>query len=169
MPYRLSKPVKQSQFYNLLLDIFAKPPQPQIELPTAEPELAKSLPLRILVAEDNAVNQKVILQLLRYWGYTADLVKNGLEVLQAVAEQTYDVILMDIQMPEMDGLTATYHIRQLYSPERRPRIIAVTASAMQGDREECLRAGMDDYLTKPLRLDSLYKALSQCQISKAPL
>jgi signal transduction histidine kinase/DNA-binding response OmpR family regulator len=169
MPYRLSKPVKQSQFYNLLLDIFAKPSQPGIELPPAEPELAKSLPLRILVAEDNAVNQKVILQLLRYWGYTADLVKNGLEVLQAVAERTYDVILMDIQMPEMDGLTATHHIRRLYSPERQPRIIAVTASAMQGDREECLRAGMDDYLTKPLRLDSLYKVLSQSQISRAPL
>jgi CheY-like chemotaxis protein len=115
------------------------------------------------------VNQKVILQLLRYWGYTADLVKNGLEVLQAVAERTYDVILMDIQMPEMDGLTATHHIRRLYSPERQPRIIAVTASAMQGDREECLRAGMDDYLTKPLRLDSLYKVLSQSQISRAPL
>ncbi|WP_263975677.1 SDR family NAD(P)-dependent oxidoreductase [Leptolyngbya sp. 7M] len=132
-----------------------------ITLLQTEP-LAEQLPLRILVAEDNVVNQKVILKLLQRLGYQAEVVRNGLEVLDALARQVYDVILMDVQMPEMDGLAATRQINRL--PQPRPHIIAVTASAMQGDREECLRVGMDDYLSKPLRLDSLHQALSRCRV-----
>jgi signal transduction histidine kinase/CheY-like chemotaxis protein len=160
----LSKPVKQSQLYNLLLKLFTLAAPIVMPLPFTEPELVKQLPLRILVAEDNAINQKVILKLLQRLGYTADLAKTGLEVLQAVAHQAYDLILMDVQMPEMDGLTATRQIHQMYPLEQRPRIIAVTASAMQGDREACLQAGMDDYLTKPLRPEHLFNALSQCKV-----
>jgi CheY-like chemotaxis protein len=132
--------------------------------PTAGRQLIKlgeHLPLRILVAEDNLVNQKVMLKLLERLGYEADLAVNGLEVLNQVAQQSYDVVLMDVQMPEMDGMTATRRICQDYG--NRPRIIAVTASAMEGDREECLAAGMDDYLTKPIMLENLQQALSRCQ------
>lgn len=162
----LHKPVKQSQFYNLLLEVFAKTsviePSPAVLMP-AELKLAKQLPLRILVAEDNVVNQKVVLKLLERLGYKADVAQNGLEVLELLSRQAYDVILMDVQMPEMDGLTAARQIEQRYPVAQRPRIIAVTASAMQGDREECLQAGMHDYLSKPLRPDSLYAALQQCR------
>ncbi|MFM7423521.1 MAG: ATP-binding protein, partial [Elainella sp.] len=138
-------------------------PAAPVALPAPGPVAPPSpLPLRILVAEDNVVNQKVILKLLERIGYRADLAKTGLEVLQKLADQAYDVVLMDVQMPEMDGITAARRICQLYPPAQRPRLIAVTASAMQGDREECLLAGMDDYLSKPLRTDSLATALTSC-------
>ncbi len=132
----------------------------------ADLELAAQFPLRILVAEDNLVNQKVMLKLLQRFGYEANLAVTGLEVLQAVAQasasQPYNLILMDVQMPAMDGLTAARQICQLYPPDQRPWMVAVTASAMQGDRESCQQAGMDDYLSKPLRPDSLYAALKRC-------
>jgi CheY-like chemotaxis protein len=125
------------------------------------------MPLRILVAEDNLVNQKVMLKLLQRFGYEADLAVTGLEVLDAMARraiaQPYNLILMDVQMPEMDGITAARQICQLYLPAQRPWIVAVTASALQGDREICQQAGMDDYLSKPLRIDSLYAALKRCR------
>jgi CheY-like chemotaxis protein len=94
-------------------------------------------------------------------GYLADVVSNGLEVLQALRRQPYDVILMDVRMPEMDGLTTTHRIGQDYPPELRPKIIAMTADAMQGDREKCLEVGMNDYLAKPVRLEDLRRVLSQ--------
>jgi len=132
--------------------------------PTAQDEskLAERLPLRILVAEDNLVNQKVVLQLLKRLGYRADVANNGLEVLEALKRQPYDVILMDVQMPEMDGIDATRHIRQDENPQERLSIIAVTANTMQGQKEICLEAGMDDYLTKPLRSEQLAEALAKC-------
>ncbi|MEM1427173.1 MAG: response regulator, partial [Cyanobacteria bacterium P01_H01_bin.130] len=120
-------------------------------------------PLRILLADDHAVNQKVALQILGRMGYRADVAGNGLEVLEALRRQTYDVVLMDVQMPEMDGLTATRRIREDYMPEMQPRIIAMTANAMQGDRESCLDAGMDDYISKPIRFPQLAGVLSDCQ------
>jgi signal transduction histidine kinase/CheY-like chemotaxis protein len=163
----LHKPIRQSQLYNALLDVFVQTTALNSNLSAASPielELAKQLPLRILVAEDNVVNQKVILKLLQRLGYQAEVVFNGLEVLQALTQQVYDVILMDVQMPDMDGLTATRQIRQLYPAHKRPCIIAVTASAMQGDREACLRVGMDDYLSKPLRADCLQRVLSRCRV-----
>jgi CheY-like chemotaxis protein len=152
-----------STFYVSIVAQAAEPLGQIHTLPTPLAELlATQLPLRILVAEDNVVNQKVILRLLERIGYQAEVVCNGIEVMQRLTHQTYDVILMDVQMPKMDGLTAARQICQTYTAHQRPRLIAVTASAMQGDREECLQAGMDDYLSKPLRPDSLYAALKQC-------
>jgi CheY-like chemotaxis protein len=121
--------------------------------------LGENLPLQILVAEDNPVNQKVILALLKRLGYEADLVNNGLETLAALKHRRYDLVLMDVQMPELDGLDATRQIVQTSSPDQRPWIIALTANAMQGDRETCLQAGMNDYLNKPLRLEALSQAI----------
>ncbi|MBE9042187.1 response regulator [Oscillatoriales cyanobacterium LEGE 11467] len=120
------------------------------------------VPLRILLAEDNAVNQKVALLLLEKQGYRADVAGNGFEVLEALDRQSYDVVFMDVQMPKMDGLTATRQICQDRSPDCRPRIIALTANAMGEDRQMCLDAGMDDYLAKPIQVEELVGALSRC-------
>jgi len=114
-----------------------------------------------LLAEDNAVNQKLALRLLAQMGYRADVAANGLEVLDALERQPYDVILMDVQMPEMDGLEASRRINAKYPRASRPRIVAMTANAMQGDREMCIAAGMDDYLTKPVRVNELVEALTR--------
>jgi signal transduction histidine kinase/CheY-like chemotaxis protein/ligand-binding sensor domain-containing protein len=118
-------------------------------------------PLRILVAEDNVINQKVTLLMLERLGYAADVAADGEETLAALRRQRYDVIFMDVQMPGMDGLEATRHIRDEWPVEERPRIIAVTASALQEDREACLSAGMDDFLSKPVLLEDLRLALCQ--------
>ena len=123
------------------------------------PQMAERHPLRILLAEDNVVNQKLALRLLQQMGYRADVASNGVEAIESVARQTYDVVLMDVQMPEMDGLEASRRIAAKYPAGERPRIVAMTANAMQGDREECLAAGMDDYVTKPIRVDALVEAL----------
>ena len=124
--------------------------------------MAARHPLRILLAEDNVVNQKLALRLLQQMGYRADLASNGIEAVESVQRQTYDVILMDVQMPEMDGLDASRRIVATW-PDSRPRIVAMTANAMQGDREMCLAAGMDDYVTKPIRIDELVNALYSVQ------
>ncbi len=162
----LSKPVKTSQLYNVLSDIFvdkAQPsPQPQAETkPQFDPDMADRFPLRILLAEDNMVNQKLALRILARMGYRADVAGNGLEVLQALRRQTYDVVLMDVQMPEMDGLEATRCIRRELDEETQPHIIAMTANAMKEDRAECLTAGMNDYVSKPIRVGELVRALIQ--------
>jgi PAS domain S-box-containing protein len=119
-------------------------------------------PLRILLAEDHGINQKMVLMLLKRLGYDADVVSSGVEAIAALHRQPYDVILMDVNMPEMDGIKATKQIRAVFS-EMRPRIIAMTASAMMGDRDRCLEAGMDDYVTKPFRLQEFIEALNRCQ------
>ncbi|GAC1462243.1 MAG: hypothetical protein NVSMB70_08770 [Chamaesiphon sp.] len=134
------------------------------KVPQINPHLAEQFPLRILLAEDNLVNQKVALHILKQMGYKADVANNGWEVLEALHRQSYDVVLMDMQMPEMDGLTATRHIYQEWLPAIRPRIIAMTANAMQGDREKCLNAGMNDYVSKPIQVEALMEALSKCQV-----
>ncbi len=161
----LNKPIQQSQLYNLLVGIFAeqliKVSTPSSPPSQTNPTLSESLPLRILLAEDNVVNQKVALLLLEQLGYRADVASNGLEALEALRRQPYDVVLMDVQMPEMDGLTATRQICQEWSAESRPRIISMTANAMQGDREKCLEAGMDDYIAKPIRTKELIEALQK--------
>jgi CheY-like chemotaxis protein/HPt (histidine-containing phosphotransfer) domain-containing protein len=120
-------------------------------------------PLRILLAEDNVVNQKVALRLLGQMGYRADVAANGLEAVEAVERQTYDLVLMDVQMPELDGFEASREINRRWPGERRPRIVAMTANAMQGDRELCEAAGMDDYVAKPIRVEELVAALERCQ------
>lgn len=115
--------------------------------------------LRILLAEDNVVNQKVTLRMLSKLGFRADVAANGFEVLQALENRAYDVVLMDVLMPEMDGLEATKAIRQRWSNGKRPKIIAMTASALKGDKEMCLNAGMDNYISKPVRIEDLAEAL----------
>ncbi len=123
--------------------------------------MASRHPLRILLAEDNVVNQKLALRLLAQMGYRADLASNGIEAVESVERQPYDVVLMDVQMPEMDGLEAARRISAKWKDGERPRIVAMTANAMAGDREACLAAGMDDYLTKPIRVEALVEALRQ--------
>ena len=125
---------------------------------TLDPGMATRHPLRILLADDNLVNQKLALRLLQQMGYRADVASNGREAIECVERKPYDVVLMDVQMPEMDGLDASREIVRRW-PGRRPRIIAMTANAMQGDREACLAAGMDDYVTKPIRVDALVTSL----------
>ena len=163
----LTKPVKQSQMFDVLAEIFARSgeldaPATHFEEDVAKEEPLPVVPLRILLAEDNAVNQKLALSFLEKLGFGAEVVGDGLQVLEAVERDTFDVILMDVQMPEMDGLEAARRLCALYSRETRPRIVAMTANAMAGDREICLQAGMDDYLSKPIRLEQLRAALSRC-------
>jgi len=137
--------------------------------PIFDADMGQRHPLRILVAEDNLVNQKVALRLLERMGYRADVVANGLEVLQSVRRQTYDVVLMDVQMPEMDGLEASRAIRDEWSAERRPHIVAMTANVMPEDRQECLAAGMDGFIAKPIRVEELAAALDRSRpLAEAP-
>jgi CheY-like chemotaxis protein len=125
-------------------------------------EMGRLHPLRILLAEDNAVNQKLALRILERLGYRADIASNGLEAVESVERQIYDVILMDVQMPEMDGLDATRNIRKL-AQITQPHIIAMTANAMEGDREMCIAAGMNDYVSKPIRVNELVDALLKAE------
>jgi CheY-like chemotaxis protein len=124
-------------------------------------ELATRHPLRILLAEDNVVNQKLAIRLLERLGYRADVVANGIEAIDAVERQTYDLLLSDVQMPEMDGLEATRRILERWPEGERPWIVAMTAEAMSGDRERCLAAGMNDYVAKPIRVDELVAAIKR--------
>jgi CheY-like chemotaxis protein len=117
--------------------------------------------LRILLAEDEPSNRKVTMLMLEHLGYRANAVANGIEALQAMEHQTYDVVLMDVKMPEMDGLETTRIIRQRW-PNDGPRIIAITAYALRGDREKCIDVGMDGYLAKPIWLDDLRTAIETC-------
>jgi GAF domain-containing protein/DNA-binding response OmpR family regulator/anti-sigma regulatory factor (Ser/Thr protein kinase) len=157
----LTKPLKPSALYDALAGMFARTtvsPKIGSAKPSMDTELGKKHPLRILLAEDNAVNQKLALRILEQMGYRADVASNGIEAIESIERQVYDVILMDVQMPEMDGLDATREIRKLANVTQ-PHIIAMTANAMQGDREMCLAAGMDDYISKPIRVNELVDAL----------
>ena len=160
----LNKPVKQSVLFNTLLEVLSGEPTKvhyqDAQTPEIDHHLAERLPLKILVAEDNPINQKLALLLLGRMGYRADIVANGLEVIDALKRQSYDIILMDVHMPEMDGLAATRRICQQWKTQR-PHIVAMTANAMQGDRERCLTAGMDAYISKPIRVNELVQALEQ--------
>ncbi|RIK31864.1 MAG: hypothetical protein DCC56_06710 [Anaerolineae bacterium] len=160
----LTKPIKQSQLFDTLAGLFigTKTPdeRPVTERFKLDPEFAARHPLKILLAEDNAVNQKLALRLLEQMGYRADVASNGVEAIESVARQKYDVILMDVQMPEMDGLEATRQIVAKWS-QNHPRIIGLTANALEGDRELCLAAGMADYISKPIRVNELVDALAR--------
>jgi PAS domain S-box-containing protein len=136
----------------------------QTYTPKSDVQMRQERPLRILLAEDTAINQKVALLMLETMGYQADVVANGREVMQALQAKFYDLVLMDVQMPEMDGLEATQRICQQYPANSRPYIIAMTANAMRGDREICLAAGMDDYVSKPIKIEDLALALSKCPL-----
>jgi CheY-like chemotaxis protein len=158
------KPIHFSQLFDAMGRVFGETEgttEPVVAAPVVEPPLGETHPLRILLAEDHPVNQKVALKLLKQMGYRADVASNGLEVLEALGRQTYDVVLMDVQMPLLDGLEAARRIRAEIPEGTQPRIIAMTANAMEGDREKCLDAGMDDYLSKPIRVPQLRGALAQ--------
>ena len=166
----LAKPIRQSHLFDTLVGLLAHDAAPKPAhapgKPQLDPAMAARHPLRILLAEDNVVNQKLALRLLQQMGYRADLASNGIEAVESVARQAYDVVLMDVQMPEMDGLEASRQIASRWPKDARPRIVAMTANAMQGDREMCLAAGMDDYLTKPIRVERLVEALADTQPRK---
>jgi signal transduction histidine kinase/DNA-binding response OmpR family regulator/GTP-sensing pleiotropic transcriptional regulator CodY len=159
----LTKPLHQSQLFDTLVTLLDAGPAAQPAQAPARSRIDDTLalrhPLRILLAEDNVVNQKLALRLLQQMGYRADLAGNGIEAIECIERQTYDLVPMDVQMPEMDGLEASRRIHRRWPNGSRPRIVAMTANAMQGDREECLAAGMDDYITKPIRVDALVSAL----------
>ncbi len=164
---QLAKPLRQSQLFDTLVTLLAHdaPRKAAADAPARDridPALAEHHPLRILLAEDNVVNQKLALRLLQRMGYRADVAGNGIEAIESLERQIYDLVLMDVQMPELDGLEATRRIVAKWPDvAARPRIVAMTANAIQGDREACLAAGMDDYLSKPIRVDDLVRALLQ--------
>jgi CheY-like chemotaxis protein len=161
----LTKPVKLQALSTYMLNTFNQAPNIVVEKENDTPQLlqagfAEQYPLQLLLAEDNPFNQAVATAILGKLGYRFDLAENGEQVLQKLQDKTYDIILMDVQMPEMDGLEATRLIRQL-DTGHQPVIIAMTANAMQEDREECLQAGMNDYLSKPINLDELLLLLKK--------
>jgi CheY-like chemotaxis protein len=168
----LTKPIKPSLLYDVLASLFvreaqAAPRRDETLKPQFDAQMGARLPLRILVAEDNVINQQVALSFLERLGYRADVAANGLEVLDSLRRQPYDVVLMDVQMPELDGLEATRRVRQLSREElaarAQPRIIAMTANAMREDCDVCLAAGMDDYVSKPVQVEEIVRALNRCQ------
>ncbi|MCP4198945.1 MAG: response regulator, partial [Proteobacteria bacterium] len=160
----LTKPVKASQLFDTLMSVFSKQDRGRrVKTPSGEvlfdPEMGRRHPLKILLAEDNINNRTLALLLLDRLGYRADVAANGLEVLESLRRQAYDVVLMDVQMPEMDGLEATRGINREWPKAHRPRIIAMTASVMIEDRNACEAAGMDDFVSKPIRVPELVRAL----------
>ena len=168
----LTKPVKPSQLFDVLADLMVRECRRPEEIGTSVPNLVAAMPtpndLRILLAEDNAVNQKVALFMLHKAGLRADVAANGFEVLESVQRQPYDIIIMDVQMPEMDGLETTRRLlAQLPEAANRPWIIALTANAMEGDRAACLAAGMDDYISKPIKKDELLAAIGRASRTRA--
>lgn len=172
----ITKPVKPLNLFDTLLHVLASGTSrlPETAIPAEESQttldtrLAQSLPLRILVAEDNSTNQRLISLLLGRLGYRADMAANGYEVLEALRQKPYDVVLMDVLMPEMDGLEATRVLRT-QDIGSSLRIIAMTASTMQGDREKCLEAGMDGYISKPIDIKELVNTLKKCRVSASSL
>ena len=158
------KPVRPGQ----LLDALCRAMNIQLQrekhapsTPALDSGFSKRFPLRILLADDNPINQKVGSSVLQKLGYRADLAQNGVEVLQALEQKAYDIIFLDVQMPEMDGLETARNICTRWSPEKRPCIIAMTGNALLGDREKCLDAGMDDYISKPVRIGELQSTLEK--------
>jgi CheY-like chemotaxis protein len=174
----LQKPLRHYQLHNTILQIirgicskksanssttilsYSRTAPPNISVVNGK--LAQIFPLKILLVEDGLVNQKIALKLLERLGYQADVANNGLEAINAIEKQFYDVLFMDVQMPEMDGLEATRHIREKISLNRQPQIIAMTANARPEDRQECFNAGMDQYISKPVRFDAIEIVIKKC-------
>jgi CheY-like chemotaxis protein/HPt (histidine-containing phosphotransfer) domain-containing protein len=166
----LTKPVRQSQLYDALATVMGTPGDVAVPQEGKERQFVTRYSLkeakarsraRILVAEDNQVNQKVAVKMLERLGYRADVAANGLEAVEALSRIPYSAVLMDVQMPEMDGNKATEEIRRREGSKRHTPIIAVTANAMQGDREKALEAGMDDYVSKPIKPEELDAVLER--------
>ena len=165
---QLTKPVKRGQLLDIVLRTMEQrptaPAKPKSSLPS---DLGQKNPLRILMAEDNPINVKMLNLLLSRMGYRADVAANGLEVIAALRRQSYDVVLMDVQMPEMDGITATREICKEWNVAVRPRIIALTAGVLPEERQACIDAGMDDFLNKPVDRAALAEALANCQAKES--
>jgi len=160
----IHKPIRPVQLLDTLyraLNVQLQREKKAPAAPTLDSSLATRFPLRLLLADDNSINVKVGLSVLQKLGYRADVASNGLEVLKLVEQKSYDIILLDVQMPEMDGLEAARRICQQWTAEKRPRMIAMTGNAFLGDREKCLEAGMDDYISKPVRVGELQAALER--------
>jgi len=159
----LAKPLKPARLAEALSAAFSGNSVRKAEGTSGlDPNLARRIPLRILIAEDNLVNQKVAVRLLQRMGYRPEVAANGMDVLQELDRNDYDLVLMDVHMPEMDGLEATRRIRAQRPQGNGLRIVAMTASAFSDDRAECMAAGMDDYITKPVRIVELQSALERC-------
>ena len=174
----LAKPIRQSQLFDCIADVMADAmavagdgengkagnPIGTVAVARSERKVAvkQKKQLKILVAEDNSVNQKVAVRMIKKLGYTADVAGNGVEAVKAVSLIPYDIVFMDCQMPEMDGFEATAQIRRMDGPSRRTAIVAMTANALQGDREKCLAGGMDDYIAKPISQADLTGAIDRC-------
>ncbi len=159
----VTKPIRQSHLFDTLMNVLSGKQEMEIVEPTTTTveKLAVRMPLRILVAEDNVVNQKVASRILQQLGYLPEVVSNGLEAIEALQRQKYDILFMDMQMPEMDGLEATRYIVSHWTNAERPRIVAMTANVMSGDRERCVEAGMDDYVSKPIRIEEIQNSLKR--------
>lgn len=159
----LKKPVRPSKLHRSLVQIFQTgmkvDMKTAVSIPQIDTQMGINHPLRILLVEDNKVNQMVARRMLHRLRYQADIAANGLEALDALERQPYDLLLMDVQMPEMDGVTATQQIRQRFGPTDQPYIVAMTANALKGDRERFLAAGMNAYISKPVSLEALQQAL----------
>ena len=156
----VSKPIRTSAFLHALTVLFQAAAPGHVPIArVVERPVGEEIPLEVLLAEDNPVNQKVALRFLERLGYRADAVANGIEAITAIENRRYDLVLMDLQMPDMDGFEATRQIRTRLAPERQPKIVALTANAMQGDKELCLAAGMDDYISKPVKMHEIAAAI----------
>jgi signal transduction histidine kinase/DNA-binding response OmpR family regulator len=169
----LTKPIKASTLYATVASVLGESPGGSSEQGSGsdiDADLGAKHPLRILLAEDNVVNQKLAIRLLEKLGYRADIAGNGVEALEALERQPYDLLLSDVQMPEMDGVEATRRILERWGPDERPWIVAMTAEAMQGDRERFLAAGMNDYVMKPIRIEELVAAIERAprRVDAAP-
>jgi CheY-like chemotaxis protein/HPt (histidine-containing phosphotransfer) domain-containing protein len=168
----ITKPIHCSQLHDALVTVISGQTttrRPANPYPTSDVQMAQRHPLRILLAEDNLVNQKVATGILAKYGYRADVAADGIEVLAALDRQSYDLILMDVNMPTMDGLTATRSIRSRLPHSKQPYIIALTANGMHEDQARCLSAGMNGYISKPIQVEELIAALEQTPVRQPPV
>ncbi len=170
LAHLVHKPVRPAQ----LLDALCRALEVQVQrdkkspyTPGFDSDFARRLPLRVLLADDNPINQKVGQSVLHKLGYRAEIVHNGLQVIQAIEQKPFDILFLDVQMPEMDGLECAQILTQRWTRDRRPIIIAMTGNALMGDREKCLAAGMDDYISKPVRIADLQAILERWGPTKA--
>lgn len=165
----VTKPIKHDLLFDMVMEAIAGTKR-SIARTQQKPidRLGERLPFSILIAEDNPANQKLLLRMLQQLGYVADVAENGIQVIEAVERKRYDIVFMDVHMPEMDGLEATRVIVNKHERQKRPVIIAVTADALQGDREKCVQAGMDDYITKPIRIADIHGVLERWGATAEP-